>query len=234
GAEGIDISVGSPVAWIYAEGEAAAPSSGQPTPQPLVGPDPDVELDARRAEAGEVAALTGGTKEAAPAEPGALAETRRGVRATPLARRLARERGIDLAALTGRGPQGRIQREDVEAVAEAAPASARAPDAPTPAPVAARPASASAPTPRRSPESGAAPLHLVSLREGQGTPIVLIHGFGSESASWRPLLAELAKVERPILGVDLARHGASLEARADGFDALVAGVEETLGAEGIG
>jgi pyruvate dehydrogenase E2 component (dihydrolipoamide acetyltransferase) len=36
------------------------------------------------------------------------------VKASPLARRIARERGIDLAALTGTGPDGRIIAEDVE------------------------------------------------------------------------------------------------------------------------
>jgi len=52
------------------------------------------------------------------------------VKASPLARRIARERGIDLAALSGTGPEGRIVAEDVErAEAGAAPA------APAPAPV---------------------------------------------------------------------------------------------------
>lgn len=36
------------------------------------------------------------------------------VRATPGARKLAKQKGIDLASLTGSGPQGRITREDVE------------------------------------------------------------------------------------------------------------------------
>ena len=36
------------------------------------------------------------------------------VKASPLARRIARERGIDLAALTGTGPDGRVVAEDVE------------------------------------------------------------------------------------------------------------------------
>ncbi len=46
------------------------------------------------------------------------------VKASPLARRIARERGIDLASLTGSGPDGRIIAEDVErgAPAKAAPA----------------------------------------------------------------------------------------------------------------
>ena len=39
------------------------------------------------------------------------------VKASPLARRIARERGIDLAAMTGTGPEGRILAEDVERAA---------------------------------------------------------------------------------------------------------------------
>ena len=37
-----------------------------------------------------------------------------GVRASPIARRLARERGIDLSLVTGTGPNGRITERDVE------------------------------------------------------------------------------------------------------------------------
>jgi pyruvate dehydrogenase E2 component (dihydrolipoamide acetyltransferase) len=50
------------------------------------------------------------------------AETKE-VKATPPVRRLARERGVDLAMLSGTGPEGRITREDVLG-AEAAPAPA--------------------------------------------------------------------------------------------------------------
>ena len=46
------------------------------------------------------------------------------MRATPAARRLARESGVDLAALSGSGPSGRIQARDVAAPALAAPTSA--------------------------------------------------------------------------------------------------------------
>ena len=74
-------------------------------------------------------------QEEAPAKPEAPAEppppapgsrdgqTREGgrIKASPLARRIARERGIDLASLQGTGPEGRIVAEDVER-AEAAPA----------------------------------------------------------------------------------------------------------------
>src|SRR3989442_6994139 len=44
----------------------------------------------------------------------AAASTDGRVKASPLARRIAPERGIDLAALTGTGPDGRIVAEDVE------------------------------------------------------------------------------------------------------------------------
>ncbi len=53
------------------------------------------------------------------------------IKASPLARRIARERGVDLAQLRGTGPEGRIVAEDVER-AEAAPAAA-APAAAVPA-----------------------------------------------------------------------------------------------------
>ena len=52
------------------------------------------------------------------------------VRASPIARRLARERGIDLARVTGTGPGGRIVEEDVLGYQEAPPAAEAAPGAP--------------------------------------------------------------------------------------------------------
>lgn len=48
------------------------------------------------------------------------------VKASPLARRIARERGIDLSGLTGTGPEGRVVAEDVERASAAAPAAAPA------------------------------------------------------------------------------------------------------------
>src|SRR5437016_1043448 len=65
--------------------------------------------------------------EPAPAEPQKAAAPTNGgrIKASPLARRIARERGIDLAQLSGTGPEGRIVAEDVER-AEARPAAAAA------------------------------------------------------------------------------------------------------------
>jgi len=67
-------------------------------------------------------AAEAGTGAAAGSTAGAAAN------ATPVARRVAEQRGVDLSSVTGSGPQGRITKEDVLAAAERAPAAA------TPAP----------------------------------------------------------------------------------------------------
>lgn len=69
------------------------------------------------AQAGEGGPRANGevTTEPAAAAPGRLF-------VTPIAKRLARERGIDLAQVQGSGPGGRVVREDIERFHEAAPA----------------------------------------------------------------------------------------------------------------
>lgn len=226
GAEGVDIAVGAPVAWIYAEGEAfdaAAVGAGAPV---VVGPDPDVETDSKLPSGDSVPARAS-VDAADSAETGS---ERRGVRATPLARRIARERGVDLATIAGSGPLGRIGRDDVEKAATARATSV--PLTPPPLPAAREPEARPALRAPAERADVATPLAVVRLREGEGVPVVLIHGFGSESASWRPLLAEMVE-GGPVLGLDLAGHGASLDRVADSFDALVSGVEETLIALGL-
>jgi pyruvate dehydrogenase E2 component (dihydrolipoamide acetyltransferase) len=54
------------------------------------------------------------------------------IKASPLARRIARERGIDLAAIAGTGPEGRVVAEDVERAVATAPAPAQTVPAPLP------------------------------------------------------------------------------------------------------
>ncbi|MFE5740417.1 dihydrolipoamide acetyltransferase family protein [Streptomyces celluloflavus] len=73
---------------------------------------------------------------------------------SPLARRLAREAGLDVTALTGTGPGGRIVRRDVEAAAAARDTAGAAPRAP--APLATAPATAApAPTATTTADTGA-------------------------------------------------------------------------------
>lgn len=68
--------------------------------------------EAAPAPAGTTAAATA---PAAPSGEAISAEFPAGVKATPIARRLAEERGINLAQVNGTGPNGRIRRSDVEA-----------------------------------------------------------------------------------------------------------------------
>jgi pyruvate dehydrogenase E2 component (dihydrolipoamide acetyltransferase) len=75
-------------------------------------------------------------------------------------------------------------------------------------------------------------LHSVLLREGTGTPLVLVHGFGSDLNSWRPLVASLQS-SRPILGVDLPGHGRSRLSGQNCLDDLAAALLETLAREGV-
>ncbi|MDX3929550.1 MAG: 2-oxo acid dehydrogenase subunit E2 [Shinella sp.] len=99
GREGVDIPVGAPVAWIYEEGEAY---TGTPAP---------AEVAAIPTESSEttVAFPASSTPEALPLVAGSTAK----VRATPLARRLAQDAGIDLADVPGSGPKGRVSKSDV-------------------------------------------------------------------------------------------------------------------------
>jgi pyruvate dehydrogenase E2 component (dihydrolipoamide acetyltransferase) len=133
--EGEEIDVGTAIAVIGEAGEqvpdappedAAEVAEGEEHEEGEPGAEREDERDRGRAAAAEAAEA-----ESAPAP-----RTNGGrVKASPLARRIARERGIDLGALTGTGPEGRIVAEDVER----AEASGAQPAAPAPAAAAAAP-----------------------------------------------------------------------------------------------
>jgi pyruvate dehydrogenase E2 component (dihydrolipoyllysine-residue acetyltransferase) len=118
-AEG-EVEVGKTIAFIGEEGEEVqAPSeNGKAAAQKV-----EEELPAPEAEPKASA-----EPQAAPSQPSTDGAR---VKASPLARRIARERGIDLSGLTGTGPEGRIVAEDVER-ASASPAAV--PAAPSAAP----------------------------------------------------------------------------------------------------
>ena len=86
------------------------------------------------------------------------------VKASPIARRLASEQGVDLSALRGSGPGGRIVRADVEAAAGGAPAEAPAPAAPS------EPAAPSAP---EAPPAPAPPAEAPSPATARGEVTVV-------------------------------------------------------------
>ncbi|MFN4097934.1 MAG: pyruvate dehydrogenase complex dihydrolipoamide acetyltransferase, partial [Sphingomonas sp.] len=142
-AEGTDgVKVGTVIAVIAGEGEdAGAKAALAPAPAAA---EPKAEASAP-APAPAAAAAPNPAPAAAPAASGDR------IKASPLAKRLAAERGIDLATITGTGPGGRIVKDDLDgapagAAAPAAAASTAAPaaaaaaaPAATPAPVATGP-----------------------------------------------------------------------------------------------
>ncbi|KAM4545708.1 dihydrolipoyllysine-residue acetyltransferase component of pyruvate dehydrogenase complex, mitochondrial [Odontesthes bonariensis] len=100
------------------------------------------------AAAPAAAAPAAATPSPAPAAAAPAAARKGRVLASPLAKKLAAEKGIDLAQVGGSGPDGRITRKDIESfvppaaapAAPAAPTPAAAPAAPTPAAAPAAPA----------------------------------------------------------------------------------------------
>ncbi|MBY5442182.1 pyruvate dehydrogenase complex dihydrolipoamide acetyltransferase [Rhizobium leguminosarum] len=147
GTEGVKVN--ALIAVLAADGEdvaAAASSAGSAAPAPKAD-----GAAAPKAEAAPAPAQP--TPAAAPAPAAATASVSSdGSRtfSSPLARRLAKEAGIDLSAVAGSGPRGRVVKSDIEAAvagggakAAAAPVSAAAPQAAAPAPAAAAPKGAS-------------------------------------------------------------------------------------------
>ena len=130
------VKVNTPIAVLLDEGEDASSAVAKPAA-------------AASSSASSAVASSGGSSAApapaaAPAAPVAASGAAR-VFASPLARRIAKEKGLDLSAVKGSGPHGRIVRADVEGAvpvsrSEARPTGAEAPKAAAPAP--AKPAGA--------------------------------------------------------------------------------------------
>jgi len=133
--EGTDnVKVGQVIAILAAEGEDASAAKATPKAEA-----PKAETPKAEAAQSPAPAPT-----APPAPSSAPAASGDRVKASPLARRVAAEKGVDLASVTGSGPNGRIVRADVEgakpgAVAPSATAPAEAAAAPSPAKPAAIP-----------------------------------------------------------------------------------------------
>ena len=106
GKERVDIAVGAPVAWIYADDEVYGVTQDEAPISSLVG-----EMSTKSTEGGAVPPTSHSTR-------GEISQSQ-GERATPLARRLAREAGLKIADIQGSGPRGRVVRADVEAAVAA-------------------------------------------------------------------------------------------------------------------
>ena len=110
--EGTTLEPGNVVGLIYADGETIPDVLPTPTPTRAI------------------AVATEAVPDDKPKRP-ATAKPRRAegrIAASPVARKLAAELGIDLATVTGTGPRGRITKEDVQAAADAGAAAPAVPE----------------------------------------------------------------------------------------------------------
>ncbi|BCA64250.1 branched-chain alpha-keto acid dehydrogenase subunit E2 [Sphingomonas sp. HMP9] len=160
-AEGTDnVKVGTVIAIIAEEGEDAssvsAPTKSE-TPEPAAKesearPDPkdpnNTGSEAKPVQRTEASAEDHGRPADAGAASASAPASGDRVKASPLARRLAADKGIDLGAVSGSGPKGRIVKADVESAKPgAAPVEAKTDAAPTAAAGALAPAAKPATVP---------------------------------------------------------------------------------------
>lgn len=117
-AEGTEgVKVNSPIAVLLEDGEDASAAETASS-----APKADAPSQAAPAEPSDAAAAS--------APPALTSQSGDRVFATPLARRIAKDKGLDLSAIKGSGPRGRIIKADVENAQPGAAKPATSPDAP--------------------------------------------------------------------------------------------------------
>lgn len=201
--EGSIVPVGQAVGWIYAEDEsydtAIAPV--------------ETEVQATLPQQSEVVSQVVLAKLT---DVASASHENDGIRATPLARRIAREAGVDLASIAGSGPKGRVQKKDVELKTCVK--------------------AAAMPKATKTQASNGDMLKAAWLREGKDkslAPVVLLHGFGADMNSWRPMLGG-GSIDNPIFAVDLPGHGGSTCSIPGELEAIAEMVEQTIAAQHSG
>ena len=138
--EGESASVGQPIAFIGEQGESVSGSASEPvaaqtaadstpTPEPTAAPQPVAEPIQ--------AAPT-------PVAPAPTRDTDERIKVSPLARKLADQKNVDLSALQGTGPNGRIIKKDVELATQNGNSGAQHSTPSTPSAASARPQSSEA------------------------------------------------------------------------------------------
>ena len=127
-----NVKVGTVIALLAEEGEDAsdveAPAKAEPAPAPAA-------KEEKPAEQAKAAPAPAPSPAPAPAPAAKSGDSDR-VKASPLARRIAAEKGVDVASIAGSGPNGRVVKADVES-AKPGSAPAQAAAAPAGAPAAA-------------------------------------------------------------------------------------------------
>jgi pyruvate dehydrogenase E2 component (dihydrolipoamide acetyltransferase) len=120
--------IGGVIGWLGKPGEAIPDAPPPPSAASPVAAAPTVAPAAAKPAAAPVASAVPPRPKPVAAAPAAPAER---VRVSPLARKMAESQGIDLSAVAGSGPNGRIIKRDVEeAMSAPPPAAARGKSAP--------------------------------------------------------------------------------------------------------
>lgn len=210
---GSEVPIGTTLAWIYAEGEdVGPPPQGSVNTTPSAGNETSAQEASPEAPATPEPAQPNAALANDSAQPGADK-----IRATPAARRLASHNAIDLPAITGTGPRGRVQRADVEARLEAPISPSLVPPPGT--------------LQSWSPQPG--DLSVLSSGTDTGTPWVLIHGFAADANGWTLLEKQLGK-SAPVHRIELPNHGRSPRRRVDGFPDLVSQIRHAFDSLNVG
>jgi len=163
GTEGVKVN--TPIAVLLADGESAGSVAATAKPAPEA---------AKPSDAGAKAASAGGPAALAPSVPTPAANGHDATRvfASPLARRIAKDKGLDLSAVKGSGPHGRIVKADVEGATAAPRAAAPA----TVAVAAPSPVAAPAPAPAAAAPQGMSPETVMKMYAGRDYTEVKLDG----------------------------------------------------------
>jgi pyruvate dehydrogenase E2 component (dihydrolipoamide acetyltransferase) len=201
-----DVKVGTVIAILLEEGESAA-DIGSAAAGP-VATAPQAE-----ATAAAEAAPEGRSEAAAPPAPNSDGKR---IFASPLARRIAAQKGLDLAQITGSGPHGRIVKADVEAAdpaAQKAPAAAATP---------ATAASTSAPAPSAPASKPVDPSSVAAMYEGRSFEEIPLDGMR------RTIAARLSEAKQTIPHFYLRR-----DIELDALMAFRGEINASLSARGV-
>ncbi|MFI9507838.1 dihydrolipoamide acetyltransferase family protein [Nocardia sp. NPDC052566] len=218
---GARVPIGEPIAIV---GDGSGASAATPATQPTSAGSASPAAEAAPVAADPVSGTAGTHAASADIEQDAQPGERK--KSSPLARKIARELGVDIATVVGTGPAGRITRQDVEAAHRNMPAAAAAP-APSATSTAAAPAS-SAGTP--------APQSIPASDDYEEIPLTTIQRLSAtrltESKQQAPHIYLTSAIDVTDLLAFRAQINQTLEAAGEGKvsvnDLLVKAVATTL------
>jgi pyruvate dehydrogenase E2 component (dihydrolipoamide acetyltransferase) len=200
GTEGVKVN--TPIAVLLEEGESADDIGDTPAPAKVEAPKEDAPKAAPEAARPETAA-------APPAPKGGDGNR---IFASPLARRIAADKGLDLSGVTGSGPHGRIVKADVEGLSASD----------TPKTAASQPAEAAAAAPRAAAPAGPSADAIAKMYEGRDYEEVKLDGMR------RTIAARLTEAKQTVPHFYLRR-----DIQLDALMAFRAQLNKQLEARGV-